>query len=228
MKFPYNKVLEIRRSYQAGKLSRDEAKEQLAYVLDLKETDDFCADAVAELGASHGDYWRENFASAGPLLRLTDICNILRLWARVYMATLPEDAPEYAKEERKKFQEAAMFIDIQVSKSCLLDRLFYQAETLRKEPCPAHRGRWSGCAWEDLPCGCQNGANVTGWLPNAEDTGYSDDPNAPKCDFCGNPPFKQGLWSSRVDNKHGHPACMDKNPLPRDWKSEGVERIDGR
>jgi hypothetical protein len=203
MKFPYNPVLVIQAKYQAGKLSREDAKEQLAYLLDLKNDNDFCVEAAGETFKP---------ASYGPLLRLSDLCNTLRLWARVYCTLLPGD-DEYKKQDRLRLNEAASYVDLQISKSCLLDRLFFQDEALRTVPCPTHKGRWSGCVWDKLPCGCQNGANVTGWLPAPEAEGYVDAPEAPLCDFCGKPPYKQGLWSSRVDDKHGHPDCMDKNPM---------------
>jgi hypothetical protein len=226
MKFPYNKVLEIRKSYQAGKLSREDAKEQLAYVLDLKDSSDFCEDAAkTTAGDSWGEPYYANWSSYGPLLRLSDVCTILRLWAKIYATPLSTD-DEYMIAERKKLQEAAQYVDLQISKSCLLDRLFFQEEGVRTEPCPEHKGRWSGCVWKELPCGCLNGSNVTGWLPNPEDTGYVDRPDAPLCDFCGKPPLKQGLWSGRVDGKHGHTECMDANPLPKGWKPKGIDRID--
>lgn len=75
MKFPYNKVLQIRTQYQAGKLDRETAKEQLAYVLDLKDDSDFCKEAA-------GDTYKP--VSYGPLLRLSDVCNTLRLFARIF------------------------------------------------------------------------------------------------------------------------------------------------
>ncbi len=56
---------------------------------------------------------------------------------------------------------------LMISKSNLLHRLLYMGEPLRSKPCPEHKGTWSGCAWENLPCGCQSGANVTGWLPES-------------------------------------------------------------
>jgi hypothetical protein len=208
MKFPYNKVLDIKARYQTGKLDREAAKEQLAYLLDLKDDDDFCGEAVAAQAENGwGEYWQKNYASHGPLLRLSDVCNILRLWARVYSTPLPGD-DEYKRKDREKLHEAAGYVDLQISKSCLLDRLFFQEEGLRTAQCPAHRGRWSGCNWDSPGCACRNGSNVTGWLPPPEAEGYSGDPAAPLCDFCGRPPLKQGLWSSRADGKHGHPECM--------------------
>lgn len=205
MKFPYNRVLEIKKRYQRGELPREEAKEQLAYLLDLKDDNDFCAEAIPE--NVRNDYYQ----SYGPLVRLSDVCNTLRLWARTYTTPLPTDS-DHKTEDRDYLREAWGYVELQISKSCLLNRLFFQTETLRTTPCPEHEGRWSGCAWSGTPCACQNGANVTGWLPNEEDTGYSDDPNAPLCDFCGKPPLKQGMWSTRVDGKRGHPECMDANP----------------
>lgn len=205
MKFPYNRILEIKGQYQEGAITREEAKELMAYVLDMKDDNDFCVEAAK--AESYNDSYP--FQSYGPLARLSDICNILRTWAKAYEVPQPGEN-EYKTKVREEFRDAWRHVDLQIRKSCLLDRLFFQTEGLRTVPCPEHRGSWSGCVWKDLPCGCQNGANVTGWLPNAEDTGYVD---GPLCDFCGMPPKKQGLWSSRVDNKHGHPECMDANPM---------------
>jgi len=61
------------------------------------------------------------------------------------------------------------YVFTQIHKSNLLHRLLYQGQRLRSRPCPEHKGTWSGCHWEALPCGCQDGANVTGWLPNDRD-----------------------------------------------------------
>jgi hypothetical protein len=204
MIFPYNDILAIQKSYKAGKLTREQATELLAEFLDLDDTNDRCSD-VPTLEFTPTSY--------GPLLRLSDVCNILRLWAKTAFTPLPDD-PDYRREERKKFYDAWSYVDLQISKSCLLDRLFFQAdEIVRTQPCPEHKGRWSGCSWNVPGCSCRNGSNVTGWLPQPETAGYSDDSDAPLCDFCGKPPLKQGLWSSRVDMKHGHPECMDANPM---------------
>ena len=213
MKFPYNRVLEIKRQYQDGAITREEAKELMAYVLDMKDDNDFCVEAAK--AESYNDAYP--FHSYGPLVRLSDVCNILRTWAKAYCVAQPGEN-EYKAAVRQQFQEAWQHIDLQIRKSCLLDRLFFQNEGLRTVPCPEHKGSWSGCSWGSPPCACQNGANVTGWLPNEEDTGYSD--SSTLCDFCGKPPLKQGLWSSRVDGKHGHPECMDANPYVPAKKSE--------
>ena len=206
MKFPYNKVLTIKGEYQAGIIDREAAKEQLAYILDLKDDSDFCEQA-AEKSTQYSKP-----TSYGPLVRLSDVCNILRIWAGACSTFQPEDH-EHTREERLKFSNAWSFVDIQISKSCLLWRLFFTEEGVRQIPCPEHKGRWSGCTWNSPGCECRNGSNVTGWLPEPEFTGY-DDESTTVCDFCGKPPLIQGLWSSRVDGKHGHPECMDANPMP--------------
>ena len=58
-------------------------------------------------------------------------------------------------------------LQIPIMKSNFLARHVYDSEPLRTEPCPEHKGRWSGCVWGDQACeyGCMYGANVTGWLP---------------------------------------------------------------
>jgi hypothetical protein len=207
MKFPYNRVLEIKKKYQAGNIDREDAKEQLAYLLDLRDDSDFCEEAT---GKKPDEYFKP--FSYGPLLRLSDVCNTLRLWARTFCTPLPTD-DEHKRKERAEYYEHFSRVDLAISKSCLLDRLFFQDnETVRTEPCPEHKGRWSGCNWDSPGCACRNGSNVTGWLPSPEAEGYVDNPEPESfCDFCGLPPLKQGLWSSRVDGKHGHPECMDKD-----------------
>src|SRR5271170_6775101 len=204
MKFPYNEVLSIKGDYQAGKIDRETAKEQLAYLLDLKDDNDFCPQAAEEK-----TQWSKPM-SYGPLVRLSDVCNILRMWANVYIKGT----------ESKDFSHSWSNVDLNISKSCLLWRLFFTEEGMRQTPCPEHKGRWSGCNWSSPGCECRNGSNVTGWLPEPEFTGYHDPASTPSvCDFCGKPPLKQGLWSSRVDRKHGHPECMDANPMPAKVKA---------
>jgi hypothetical protein len=58
-----------------------------------------------------------------------------------------------------------------IAKSNLLYRLLYLGERLRTEPCPRHRGVWSGYKDSAPFCDCQYlesgtvGFDVTGWLP---------------------------------------------------------------
>lgn len=111
----------------------------------------------------------------GPTVQLYEVCGILRAWAQVYETELPTDSP-YLAEERAKFRDAWQTVDLAISKSNLLARMFFSGDGLRRTPCPVHKGKWSGCMWpETIPCatdeypyGCFWGANVTGWLPNPE------------------------------------------------------------
>jgi hypothetical protein len=108
----------------------------------------------------------------GPLLHLSRVCHILRTWANTYSKPLETD-DKYKIEEREKFREAYQIVDLAISKSNLLARLFFDQEGIRQVPCPVHKGRWSGCVWKEPECvtdenpqGCMSGSNVTGWLPN--------------------------------------------------------------
>src|SRR5271157_3532897 len=110
MKFPYNRVLEIKRQYQDGAITREEAKELMAFVLDLTDGNDACAEAISEHERN------EQYRSYGPLLRLSDVCNILRTWANAYVTpAVPQE--DWQMKDRSRFQEAWSFIDLQIRKS---------------------------------------------------------------------------------------------------------------
>jgi hypothetical protein len=94
-----------------------------------------------------------------------EYCRAFETWAKAYITELPTDSPDKTAE-RREFAEHWRVVEIAIHKSNLLERLIYHHEPLRTEMCPVHKGRWSGCVWENLPCGCQSGANVTGWLPS--------------------------------------------------------------
>lgn len=153
MKFPYNDVLRIRNEYQSGKLTRNDATQQLAFLLDMKDDRDMCREALTDPNDKYA--W-----SHGPLLRLSDVCNTLRKWARL------KGNPN--TPEGRRWFNIWQEVDLAISKSNLLARLFFTEEDVRPEPCPDHKGKWSGCDWKESgvgPCACTTGSNVTGWLP---------------------------------------------------------------
>lgn len=160
MNFPYSTALEVRQQYKRGKITREEAKEQLAFILDLDDSNDGIAEAQT---------WREK-ASYGPLLRLSDVCNILRMWAALASVSDESMAVEQ-REARREFAANWQSVDIAISKSNALARFFFTNEGVRTEKCIEHKGIWSGCQWSK-PCECQSGSNVTGWL--ALDPKFSD------------------------------------------------------
>lgn len=104
-----------------------------------------------------------------PTLKAEEFCKAFYTWAEACQTELPSDDEEQ-KQWRKQFAEHWRFIELAVAKSCLLDRLIYAREPLRTEVCPVHKGRWSGCVWKKLECGCQFGSNVTGWLKPSNQT----------------------------------------------------------
>jgi hypothetical protein len=109
-----------------------------------------------------------------PVRPVSQYCNALRAWAKV-CAEHPTD--EHLQEAGRKLQECAL----PIAKSNLLWRMIYEGQKLRTKQCPKHKGRWSGYQtpppeeWipTDNPrhftfkpvCECQNGYDVTGWLP---------------------------------------------------------------
>src|ERR1700676_4651157 len=98
-----------------------------------------------------------------PTLKAEEFCKAFYTWAEACQTELPTD-DEGTKQWRKDFADHWSFIALAIHKSCLLDRLIYGRERLRTEMCPEHKGKWSGCVFEKLDCGCQFGANATGWL----------------------------------------------------------------
>lgn len=90
-------------------------------------------------------------------------CEAFYDWAKACQTELPTDDAN-TKIWRQEFRSHWQFVEIAIQKSCLLYRLIYAGESLRAKMCRVHRGKWSGCVPEKLPCGCQFGSNVTGWL----------------------------------------------------------------
>ena len=87
-------------------------------------------------------------------IRIDKFCDAMDTWAQVCQEDLPNDN-EYHLRFRKEFRAHWAFIRLAIAKSCLLDRLIYGGETLRKKMCPTHKGHWSGCniTGEDV-CAC--------------------------------------------------------------------------
>lgn len=103
-----------------------------------------------------------------PIMPVTFFCDFLKEWAGLYGAPLPgEENPEENKR-RRELGEKIQHVFIQITKSNLLWRRIYRGQPVRTEPCPSHKGRWSGCQLaETTECkgACMDGSNVTGWLP---------------------------------------------------------------
>lgn len=83
--------------------------------------------------------------------------------------------PFHSKEELATANEGFALVCNWAEKSNLLGRLLYGDTPLRKEECPVHKGRWSGCQWPTPTCGCDDGSNVTGWLKDETAYSTSDD-----------------------------------------------------
>jgi hypothetical protein len=114
------------------------------------------ADALlAKLSAHYGE----------PVKPISQYCRAFRVWQKAI-----EDACLQETNEGTKLSFQTMLRDIQetalhVAKSNLLWRLLYLGEGLRIDPCPIHKGHWSGCVWDEDACPhCMSGSNVTGWV----------------------------------------------------------------
>lgn len=102
------------------------------------------------------------------------------------------DAERESAEEKTEgsFARSWREVRLQITKSCLLDRVLYHGERPSQTPCPVHRGIWSGChlgwpgqkwsdgraveeslqlrSWFDAGCRCfLHGCGcTTGWQPD--------------------------------------------------------------
>lgn len=109
---------------------------------------------------------REHFRE--PVMPVSRYCEKLRAWAlAVEQAVKRTEGSE--REGHRAMRERIHAVRLDITKSNLLYRLLYLDEELRTEPCPTHKGSWSGCVPPDRACPyCMSGNNVTGWIdPNA-------------------------------------------------------------
>ena len=102
-------------------------------------------------------------------IRIERFCRAMDTWAQVCQQELSDDSESH-KNWRKEFGDHWSFIRLAIAKSCLLDRLIYGGETLRRKMCPIHKGHWSGCDISgEATCGCTHDSCITGWLQNEDD-----------------------------------------------------------
>lgn len=114
------------------------------------------------------DRFLEEYKAGIPVMPVTFFCDFLREWADLYGKPQKEERNEGENDRRAELRNVANHVFLQITKSNLLWRTIYRGEPVRTEPCPVHRGRWSGCNIpEETPCkgACMSGNNVTGWLP---------------------------------------------------------------
>lgn len=131
------------------------------------------AERALEPGGSKPD-WVEQFEKAladhykEPVRPVSHYCNALTSWRRAVLEA--DERGDYENDGGMQsvattLRETAMPLDLAIRKSNLLYRLIYLGEPLRSEPCPEHKGHWSGCAYGDGVCEhCMAGMDVTGWV----------------------------------------------------------------
>lgn len=96
-----------------------------------------------------------------PVMPVSEYCG--KLWE--YQKALRDRADRTKSNDDVNHSNSVDFVFRMITKSNLLNRLIYCREELRTEMCPTHKGRWSGCVFEDNDCPhCMSGSNVTGWI----------------------------------------------------------------
>lgn len=111
-----------------------------------------------------------------PVMPVTRYCDILWQWLDLVCKRAEEDDARSEAEkvnygqvtDFQKIRDLAPRIKLAIQKSNYLARRIYAGEEHRTEPCPLHKGHWSGYAGPGNSCphGCSLGAyDITGWLP---------------------------------------------------------------
>lgn len=101
-----------------------------------------------------------------PVLPVSDYCNALYEWLELVQKVAQEQPGRYPDFD--KIAEVAPRLTLSIEKSNYLLRRIYMGEPHRTEPCPIHKGKWSGWKLEPCPAGCSSDLNITGWLPPSE------------------------------------------------------------
>ena len=99
-----------------------------------------------------------------PVMPISRYCQALETWGHAVAANHSNEG-----DELHHIAVVVGPVTLAIRKSNLLARLIYDGQKLRSQPCPVHKGHWSGCVFEDPGCGCVSGGNVTGWLPEPEE-----------------------------------------------------------
>lgn len=91
-----------------------------------------------------------------PTLPLKDFCKALQTWQQLYKSDFQFERavhpglidiieyPNGAKAIKVAPSELISWVFLQITKSCLLDRMIYGKEQPSQTPCPVHKGKWSG------------------------------------------------------------------------------------
>jgi len=103
-----------------------------------------------------------------PVRAVSEYCAAFRAWETAIGERVKREPDNEETPRWQSYLDALAVLRLPILKSNLLARLIYEGREVRPEPCPEHEGHWSGCVWEDLPCGCVVGGNVTGWVNSGE------------------------------------------------------------
>ena len=120
---------------------------------------------VAEMEAALAAHYNE------PVRPVSQYCQAFRVWRAALREAIErgdfDERGELGLRTKEHYQEVIDGLaqaELAIYKSNLLARLIYGGQELRTEKCPVHQGHWSGWAWGD-ECECQDGPDITGWLP---------------------------------------------------------------
>lgn len=112
-----------------------------------------------------------------PTFTAPEIREVVFTWLDLIVERSRDDAPE----SFRRIAEVVPALKLAADKSNYLGRRFYLGQKHRTEPCPVHKGRWSGYAFPSR-CACSLGSyDITGWLPEEGD----ETPSLGRCQMPG-------------------------------------------
>lgn len=106
-----------------------------------------------------------------PVMPVSRYCDAFSKWAGALAerATRETDGDKHFRDANlDAIAKLALTIELAIRKSNLLYRLIYAGQPIRTQMCPIHKGHWSGYGHGGHPCECQDGYDITGWLPTHE------------------------------------------------------------
>ena len=105
-----------------------------------------------------------------PVRPVSEYCEAFRAWRDALgdKVRRSEEGKDRRDISLENAYDALNTLLIPIAKSSMLGRMMYGEEQARTEMCPEHKGQWAGLEFGGNIC--PHGCQLTGWLPNKEES----------------------------------------------------------